>query len=120
MQPFRWEIGKWLCEIQDTPQGPLCTFSVKISASTITEWNKFSQQLKKIREIVKKAGIPPNSTPHYNITAMNKMIIVIATGWKKTVPTNVIFEKAKKMINGFQELACKWGVKLEKIEIPNK
>lgn len=121
MQPFQWEIGNWLCEVEDTPHGPLCTCRVAISADTITEWNTFSKQYRRIQEIVKKAGVFPNPIPYYNLRTIQKdkeppLKIVIAIAWKNTVPTDVMFSEAETMISDFEELTDKWGVKFEKIK----
>jgi len=110
MEGFKWKIGKWLCEIQDTPKGPLCTCSIQVSTSTIKEWNEFS---KKIGKAFKE---------HHDLTDVENEItgktIVLAMEYKDRVSTDTMFADAKQRIEKFEHFASEYGIEFE--ELNNK
>lgn len=110
MEEFKWKIGKWLCEVEDTTRGPLCTCWIRVSSTTVKEWDKFS---KKIGKAFKSHHTITKTEPE-----LKGRVIALTMAYKDIVPTTIMFAEAKQHIEQFEQLAAEHGVKFE--ELNNK
>lgn len=101
MKPFVWKIGKWRCELEDTPRGPLCSCGTRVSPDTIENWIIFYDKAEGNLNSKMKGTNP---------------VMVIAMPWRKDVPTNVIFAEAERRVAELESLAHEYGVDFEELK----